>query len=85
MHDKKLIEEEGLTFPPNVILIHDSGYLSFKQENVEVIMPKKKKKGIQLSALDKLLNKIISSIRVKVEHAIGKVKILRVLRDKIRI
>ncbi|MEM1137943.1 MAG: transposase family protein [Bacteroidota bacterium] len=85
IHDKKLLEEEGVTFPPNIVLMHDLGYQGFNPENVEVIMPKKKKKGEALSALDKLLNQMISSIRVKVEHVIEKIKILRVLRDKIRI
>lgn len=52
---------------------------------MEAIMPKKKPRKKELSELDKTLNQIISSIRVKVEHVIGSIKILRMVKEKIRL
>jgi hypothetical protein len=48
-------------------------------------MPTKKPKGKELSQEQKTKNKEISSKRVLIEHAIGGVKILRIVKDEIRI
>jgi len=84
IHDKQLITEERLRFPENVVLLQDAGYQGFETE-ATVFMPKKKPKGKELSGLDKTLNHIISSIRVKVEHVIGGIKIIRMVKEKIRL
>ena len=84
IHDKQLITEEKLRFPENVTHLQDTGYQGLVTE-ATVFMPKKKPKGKELSGLDKTLNHIISSIRVKVEHAIGGIKIIRMVKEKIRL
>jgi hypothetical protein len=84
IHDKKLIEEENLTFPENITLLQDTGYQGFTPD-ATVFMPKKKPKGGELSAVDKEANQMISSIRVRIEHVIGSVKILRMVKEKIRL
>jgi len=38
-----------------------------------------------LSAADKMLNRIISSVRIKVEHAIAGVKRCRIVKDILRL
>ena len=73
-----------LRFPENIILLQDTGYQGLVTE-ATVFMPKKKPKGKELSGLDKILNHIISSIRVKVEHVIGGIKIIRMVKEKIRL
>jgi len=54
---------------------------------LNVIMPKKKPKGGELTQEEKHLNKLISGIGVKVEHAIGGVKrfgiVSNIFRNKI--
>lgn len=84
VHDKQLITEEALNFPENIILMQDTGYQGFESEAM-IFMPKKKPRGKELSELDKALNQIISSIRVKVEHVIGSIKIIRMVKEKIRL
>lgn len=49
-----------------------------------IIQPKKKPRGEALSDLDKHINHWISSIRIRVEHAIGGVKRYRIVKDKVR-
>lgn len=85
VHDKKLIDEEQLTFPKQVGVIQDLGFQGFDPEECTVIMPQKKKRKQPLSNLDKALNQIIASCRIIVENVIGSVKVLRILKDKIRI
>ncbi len=48
-----------------------------------MIQPLKKPKGKQLTESQKQENKAKSSVRVVVEHAIGRVKICRIVKDKI--
>ncbi len=50
-----------------------------------MIQPLKKPKGKQLTESQKQENKAKSSVRVVVEHAIGRVKICRIVKDKIRL
>lgn len=85
VHDKKLIEEEGLDFPENIILVQDGGYLGFQPKNTLVLMPKRKPRGKEHSPLDKTINQIISSMRMIIEHIIASIKRLRMLKEKIRL
>ncbi|KAA6344529.1 hypothetical protein EZS27_007844 [termite gut metagenome] len=47
-------------------------------------MPARKPRGKDLSQIQKQENKEISSFRVKVEHAIGRVKIFRIFKEYYR-
>jgi len=86
-HDKKLADEENLVFPEGfqIELLQDTGYQGYNPKNVTIIMPTKKPKGKELTQQQKDTNKEISSKRVLIEHAIGGVKILRIIKDEIRI
>ena len=83
-HDKTLAEEMELEFPSEGVLMQDLGFLGFEPDRIKVVMPEKKPKNQSLSSEDKAYNKLISSMRVVVEHAIGSVKRLRIVKDKIR-
>ncbi len=63
--------------PLGITLWQDTGFQGHHPEGVNVIMPTKKPKGNELSEELKETNRSISSVRVKVEHAIGGVKICR--------
>jgi len=52
--------------------------------DASVMMPKKKPRGKELTAEEKAQNKVISSIRVRVEHAIGGITRMRISTDKFR-
>lgn len=49
-----------------------------------ILIPHKRRKNLQLSDQQKEYNKLVSKVRVKVEHIIGSVKIYRKVKDKYR-
>jgi hypothetical protein len=83
-HDKKAADEAGYEFPEGSTVFQDRGLQGFTVGGVTVIQPKKKPRGKELTAEDKENNRAISSIRIRVEHAIGGVKRYRIVKDKIR-
>ena len=79
------MEEEEQHFPHGINLHQDTGFQGHQPENVRVIQPMKKPRGKALTELQKLENKQKSSLRVIVEHAIGSVKIYRIVKETIRV
>jgi hypothetical protein len=84
IHDKHICDREKLSLPKGIRLWQDGGFLGHNPKNVEVKMPIRKPRGKPLSDLQKTQNKEISSFRVKVEHAIGRAKIFRVVKERFR-
>ena len=84
MHDKRICDEEGYTFPPGCVLFKDTGFQGFEPDHVATYQPKKKPRGQELSSADKAENTMIASIRILVEHVIGGVKRCRIVRDIFR-
>ncbi len=74
-----------MVFPEGfeIELLQDTGYQGYNPKNITIIMPTKKPKGKELTQEQKDKNKEISSKRVLIEHAIGGVKILRIVKDEI--
>ncbi|MEA1893831.1 MAG: transposase family protein [Euryarchaeota archaeon] len=64
----------------------DLGFTGFEKDYPDTLamMPKKKPKGKQLTADAKAWNRIVSSFRVLLEHAIGGVKRFGTVSDKFR-
>lgn len=85
VHDKAICDEEFTAFPWGIKLHQDTGFQGHLPVGVEVIQPLKKPKGKELTESQKQENKVKSSVRVVVEHAIGRVKICRIVKDKIRL
>jgi hypothetical protein len=83
-HDKKICDDQPLHFPDGITLWQDTGFLGHNPENVLIKMPDKKPKGKELTDEQKEANKVISSFRILVEHAIGGVKKCRIVKDRIR-
>lgn len=83
-HDKKAADEAGYTLPEGSILYQDAGFQGFTIVGVIIIQPKKKPRGKDLTPDEKEANRLISKIRIRVEHAIGGVKRYRIVKDKIR-
>jgi hypothetical protein len=83
-NDKKLADESGYRVPKGSVLAQDAGFQGFRLEGVAVLQPKKKPRGGELSYADKLRNRLISGIRVRVEHAVGGVKRYGMVKDKLR-
>ena len=83
-HDKKLADETGFRFPAGSKLWKDSGFQGYEPEGVETFQPKKKPRGGELTVEDKAQNRVISQVRIRVEHAIGGVKVFHIVRDVYR-
>lgn len=82
IHDVRVARESEFQFPDGWMVLQDTGFQGLDlSENVTVAMPIKKKKGKDLSALQKSFNRAISSHRVSVEHAIGGCKRARIVKD----
>jgi IS5 family transposase len=78
-HDKKLYDQSKTHKPPDVELIGDTGYLG-----TILTIPHKKPRKRELSKKQKKYNRKLSSERVCVEHAIGKMKIWLIAKNQIR-
>lgn len=83
-HDKKLADAQDLTFPPGSQLWKDTGFQGYEPDDVRTYQPQKKPKGRDLTANEKQVNATISSQRIRVEHAIGGVKVYRIVHDVFR-
>jgi hypothetical protein len=84
-NDKILAELEGYRLPPGSYLYQDMGFQGFVLADVTIIQPKKKPRGGELTPPEKATNRRISSIRIRIEHAIGGVNRYRIVKDKIRL
>ena len=85
MHDKTIVEEERWCFPKGIKVHQDLGFQGHKPEGVAVSMPQRKPRTRELTAEQKAENRKKAAQRVKVERAIGGVKIMRIVKDRIRL
>ena len=72
--DKRIADATRYCLPNGSTLFQDSGFQGFSLQGINIIQPKKKPKGRDLTER----NRLISSIRVRVEHAKG------IVKDKLR-
>lgn len=84
VHDKKLADESGLSFPPESLVLKDSGFQGYEPPGPATLQPKKKPRRRELYPSEKALNQLLSCYRVTVEHAICGVKRCRIVLDTFR-
>ena len=89
IHDFTLFKKEGIAHcvPSNYSLWVDKGYTginSLLPGHTKAYIPKRKSKKIPLTPLEKSENKVISSLRIPVEHAIGGMKRYGCMQTPIR-
>ena len=85
--DYKLLQASGvLKWVRNLKLYLDSGYQGINSDfpELDATIPRKKPRGKPQSRSNKIFNKKLSRIRVKVENTIAKLKKFRVLSEKYR-
>src|SRR5512135_2397911 len=75
---------KSYVFPEGSTLYKDSGFQGYEPEGVSTYQPKKKPRGKELTPEEKETNRLISRVRVKVEHSIGGVKVFRIVHDIFR-
>ena len=83
-HDKKIADESKYSFPEGSQLYQDTGFQGFTIAGITIIQPIKKPRGKELTQENKENNRLISQIRIRIEHAIGGVKRYRIVKDKVR-
>ena len=83
-HDKACADDDGYVFPEGSTLYKDSGFQGYEPDGVRTHQPKKKPRGKELTPDEKESNRLISRIRVKVEHSIGGIKVFRIVQDTFR-
>lgn len=85
-HDKRLADKEHLftSLPPGIDLFVDTGFQGVDKLHKRTYIPKKRRKDRPLTLEEKEMNKLISSYRVVVEHAIGGIKRYRCISEKLR-
>jgi hypothetical protein len=83
--DKSLAEWTGYTLPAGSCLYQDKGFQGFFLNGITILQPKKTPRGGELTPPEQATNRRISSIRIRIEHAIGGVKRYRIVKDKIRL
>lgn len=88
IHDKKLFDQDPLFdyIPENSTAMADLGYQGTENRNLrlKIVLPQKKRPGEELTEEEKLNNKTISQIRVRVEHPISYLKHFNILSQKFR-
>lgn len=84
VHDKKLADQAELLFFSGATLGKDTGFQGYEPEFAITFQPKKKPRNGELDFFDCFFNRIYSTSRIRVEHAIGGVKRCRILKDTLR-
>ena len=82
VHDKAVLDKKELNI--KLSLWGDSGYQGIQHVYTHCEIPYKKPKGGELQEDEKEYNRRLSSIRVRVEHVIGAIKRLHILKNKYR-
>jgi hypothetical protein len=83
-HDKKICDEEATRLPEGSDLYQDAGFQGQEIAGVNIHQPKKKPRGGELTAEEKESNRLVSRIRVVVEHVISGIKRCRIVKDVFR-
>lgn len=87
-HDFSIFKDENLidALPSKTPVYLDTGFEGIKalRDDINIRKPKKKTRSRKLNGGEKLGNRIISSERVKVEHAIGGLKRMRIVNAVFR-
>lgn len=83
VHDKKLSDKAMtvIRLPEAVSLLADTGFVGIDKQHTNTLIPKKKPRGGFLNETDKAMNRLISSCRIVVEHAIGGMKRFRAVSE----
>ena len=84
VHDKKLADESGLTYPSDALVVKDTGFQGYEPPDCDTLQPRKKPRGRELHSIQKTINQVISKVRVTVEHAIAGIKRCHIVADLFR-
>ena len=74
---------------PAILILADSGYRGIQKVHANTLMPIRHKADIEKLSEEqqstrKATNKAISSIRMKIEHIIGRIKVFKIIAERYR-
>ena len=78
------IRRQGPPLPHHARAYADSGYQGYQNDHADIDIPYKSSKKNPLTKEDMDYNHALSSFRVRVEHAIRRIKTFRILADRFR-
>lgn len=86
VHDKKMSDKFSVitTIPDEVSILADTGFQGIQKQHPNVFIPKKRSKYYLFTESDRQWNRLISSTRIVVEHAIAGIKRYKVAADIFR-
>ncbi len=85
-HDKRLLDKADIVrhIPSTVTVWADTGFQGINKQHPNTLLPKKATRKTPLSPEQKKENKLISGIRITVEHAIAGIKRLGCMTQSLR-
>ena len=84
-HDKRTAEATPSPLPAGSRLLQDLGFLAFTLPQVEILMPRKKPRGEELTVEQQRANQALHQRRLRIEHVNSSVKRCRIVKDRIRL
>lgn len=79
-HDITLARQQTTPLPLGSLCLVDSGYQGLGLDGCRVVWPFKKPRQRELEPEQKAFNQHLAQVRVKVEHAIRRLKVFRLLK-----
>ena len=79
--DKKIADEETPTYPEDSGVYQDTGFQGYAPDGVKTFQPHKKPTGKELTPAQQEHNRLISSIRMVIEHSIAGIKRCHIVKD----
>ena len=83
VHDFKIRQSES-PFPREAKKIVDLGYLGLQKKAQNVFLPFKGSKKKSLTPEEKIHNRSLAKIRIKIEHKIRQLKIFKIIKERYR-
>ena len=84
IHDFQLYKDSCLPLDKDTLIIGDTGYMGIEKMHCKSLIPKKASKKHPLSKEDKYYNRIVSKMRIAVEHSIRFIKRFRMFSARYR-
>lgn len=83
-HDFHLFKRSRVKLKKETKCLVGKGYQGIQKIHILSQLPKKRRKGKQLSQLDREMNQSLERIRGVCEHIIGKLKVFKILAERYR-
>jgi hypothetical protein len=84
-HDQRIADATPSPLPAGSRLLQDLGFLAFRLDRVDIIMPTRKPRGRHLTRAQKTANRRIARRRVRIAHVNSSVKRCRIVHDTCRL